>query len=129
MAENFLPSLPEHLQKKDLTIAVVTHSHFLKAIPELNQNCNHTYLDKPKNNQVFELKYHFTTKRSLEHFPVSNISKMHINHDFKFEEGSGCKSLIEVQGKQTQSCEQDFGEVCKAELAGMSRMVRPKLKF
>merc|ERR1712217_341188 len=98
-----------------------------KKIPELSANCKDYYSDKPKNNQVFELKYRFTTKRFMQQLPKSNVPSLQTTRNFTFEEGSGCKSLIEVQGKQTQSCQMDFGEFCEAEIQAMSRKVRPSM--
>jgi len=61
MAENLLPTLPAELRKRELTIAMVTHSNFMRAIPELMSECRSYFKDKPKNNQVLELRYSFTS--------------------------------------------------------------------
>jgi len=64
MANAFLP----HVYAQDyphpgvLTIAIVSHSNFLKGIPDVKKHCSHLYDGKPANNQVLELLFDYSAK-------------------------------------------------------------------
>jgi len=64
MANVFLPQVDvqKYPHPHLLTIAIVSHSNFLKGIPDVKKYCSHLYSDKPANNQVLELLFDYSAR-------------------------------------------------------------------
>mmetsp|Transcript_110889 Transcript_110889/g.236853 ORF Transcript_110889/g.236853 Transcript_110889/m.236853 type:complete len:421 (+) Transcript_110889:59-1321(+) len=118
LAEIFLPWLEDRLPPtkplgSPITLAVVTHSNFMKE-GELKQKCSSNYQDGAKNNQVVELSYVFRTlERTAECSP--DITPEYSLEDTDKRCGrvnTGLRIRTLVSKAKIPLCKRDIGEQC-----------------
>jgi len=120
MAGVFLPSLNlTAAQKGPLTIALVSHSHFLREVPIIKELCSGYYGSKPENNQVLELLFDYDAPIESEMMSLSEASR-EIDAEGRGRlnpvAGQKCKNPLNVPGTPEVFCSGDVGDVCQAEM-------------
>lgn len=119
LVEDFLPRIA--FDGNEVTIAVVTHSHFMKDEEPIASHCSSLWdadTGKPRNNQVVEMSYDVdraNMELGVSVFPMRNATLLAVG-------GQYCRDVFTAFPKidPRMLCDRDIGNVCRAEVDSLS---------
>jgi len=128
LATEFLPDLIPKLNKpsgSNITLAVVTHSNFMKGVKDIYKDCGHYWsaLGKPYNNQAVRISYNASTLSTVDDQQEESVTK----EKLVMKQNPGCTQVARgVLYKGQKLCLRDIGDICQRDIKKQS-LELPKL--
>jgi len=122
LAKEFLPFLIPKLNRplgSTITLAVVTHSNFMKSEDDIKSNCGGFWAanGKPWNNQAVNISYDASSQITIKSPSLSHEVQTEpaaLQETFVLTQKNGCNAVAGgVPYKSRKLCLQDIGESCQ----------------